>query len=612
LYATDGTEYTEALTGCQSTQTITGLVSHWKFDEGTGTTAYDSIGTNHGTLTNGPTWKTSADCISGGCLQFDGVDDYVSLGSLGSATTVNKRTDWTLSIWMKPQPGVKVLFSEGVPATIFNIATTPNNGVSIAMWNKDLPSHWQFLGSDYNILEPNKWNHILISFSDGNNNPIMNLWVNGHNRSIVTGTPIKVDYDGNTISAIGAAVNTTYGYYYNGLIDNPRLYERFISSDEVLSIFDLGRSYYEDYGLCGNANGSRLSSSPTNELCSYGTPSLVSGSGPWTWVCSGSVSSTSCQANPVIDGVCGGANGTEMADTSINLCTSGTPSAVTGDGVPYTWDCVGRGGSTASCKGTKTGWIDTGLGFYIMKYQAKIQGNSNGNQTYSSAFVPESRASGTPWVRITQTNAISECQSLGSGYHLITNAEWTSLARHIASQSSNWSTGTVGSGSLSRGYSASTTFASDGFTNTVPAPLTGAGYEYNTGANTVGSSGNFILKRTHKLANGQIVWDLAGNVWEWTNNTCTQGSGTSKWSSITSWIEWNGSDLNDYERPTAGPNPLYTSSQNAGKYYGCSANGNGFVRGGTWFDGNRVGLFAIHMADSPSFSGTATGFRCTR
>ena len=53
LYATDGTEYTEALTGCQTTQAITGLVSHWKFDEGTGTTAYDSAGTNHGTLTNG-------------------------------------------------------------------------------------------------------------------------------------------------------------------------------------------------------------------------------------------------------------------------------------------------------------------------------------------------------------------------------------------------------------------------------------------------------------------------------------------------------------------------------------------------------------------------------
>jgi len=37
----------------------TGLVGWWKFDEGTGVTAYDASGEgNHGTLTNGPTWST--------------------------------------------------------------------------------------------------------------------------------------------------------------------------------------------------------------------------------------------------------------------------------------------------------------------------------------------------------------------------------------------------------------------------------------------------------------------------------------------------------------------------------------------------------------------------
>lgn len=35
----------------------TGLVGHWKFDEGSGTKAADSSGSNNtGTLTNGPTW----------------------------------------------------------------------------------------------------------------------------------------------------------------------------------------------------------------------------------------------------------------------------------------------------------------------------------------------------------------------------------------------------------------------------------------------------------------------------------------------------------------------------------------------------------------------------
>ncbi|OQB09607.1 MAG: hypothetical protein BWY21_00723 [Parcubacteria group bacterium ADurb.Bin216] len=246
-----------------------------------------------------------------------------------------------------------------------------------------------------------------------------------------------------------------------------------------------------------------------------------------------------------------------------------------------------------------------------MKYEAKIQGNNDGNQTYSSSFVPESRAAGTPWTRINQIQAIAECQSLGSGYHLITNAEWTSLARHIAAQPSNWSTGTVGSGVLSRGYSASTTVASDGFTNTTIAPYTGLGYEYNIAANEVGASGTFDLKRTHNLANGQVIWDLAGNVWEWNSDTCNQGSGLDNWYN-SAWIEWNNSNLDDYERFTAGPNPLYTSSQNAGRYIGCAANGDGLFRGGRYANGLGSGIFASCFNSLQSYISGDVSFRCAK
>src|SRR3990167_7744794 len=59
----------------------TGLVSHWKMDETTGTTATDSVGTNNGTLTNGPTWTTGK---LNNALSFDGSNDYVSMGSPSS------------------------------------------------------------------------------------------------------------------------------------------------------------------------------------------------------------------------------------------------------------------------------------------------------------------------------------------------------------------------------------------------------------------------------------------------------------------------------------------------------------------------------------------------
>ena len=54
-------------------------ISYWKFDERSGTTAYDSIGTNDGSLINGPTWVLGQ---VGSALDFDGVNDYINFGNV--------------------------------------------------------------------------------------------------------------------------------------------------------------------------------------------------------------------------------------------------------------------------------------------------------------------------------------------------------------------------------------------------------------------------------------------------------------------------------------------------------------------------------------------------
>jgi len=106
---------------------------------------------------------------------------------------------------------------------------------------------------------------------------------------------------------------------------------------------------------CGTANGTGASSVPTVNLCSTGTPSSVSGTGPWTWSCAGTGASVSCSTSTAFrNGQCGSAGGmiSNTAPTG-NLCAAGTPSAVTGTG-PWAWTCGGvAGGTTASC-GVKT------------------------------------------------------------------------------------------------------------------------------------------------------------------------------------------------------------------------------------------------------------------
>jgi len=61
------------------------LVSEWKLDETSGTTFYDTWGSNNGT-NNGAGFET--DCISGGCVSFDGNDNItistISLKNIGT------------------------------------------------------------------------------------------------------------------------------------------------------------------------------------------------------------------------------------------------------------------------------------------------------------------------------------------------------------------------------------------------------------------------------------------------------------------------------------------------------------------------------------------------
>lgn len=114
-------------------------------------------------------------------------------------------------------------------------------------------------------------------------------------------------------------------------------------------------------GACGAANGATVKLTPSRDLCSSGTASEIEGAGPWMWTCvgSGGGSNASCSANSQpqerIDGMCGAAaNVPATSMPSANLCDNGGASAVHGKG-PWTWTCSGQnGGAAASCETERT------------------------------------------------------------------------------------------------------------------------------------------------------------------------------------------------------------------------------------------------------------------
>jgi hypothetical protein len=111
-------------------------------------------------------------------------------------------------------------------------------------------------------------------------------------------------------------------------------------------------------GICGSSNGQVTGTAPTTDLCASGVASSTSGSGPWTWTCSGVYggTTTSCSASPpATNGACGISNGGSFTSVpTANLCMSGVASLVSGSG-PWTWTCSGEyGGTTASCSASLT------------------------------------------------------------------------------------------------------------------------------------------------------------------------------------------------------------------------------------------------------------------
>ena len=232
------------------------------------------------------------------------------------------------------------------------------------------------------------------------------------------------------------------------------------------------------------------------------------------------------------------------------------------------------------------------LNFWVQKYEAKSVSN-----------LPTSEPAGYPWASITQTEAKNRCEALGPGYHLVTMHEAQTISRNIENNAWNWTGGAVGSGGLWRGHSDNSP------ANSLAADITGDPDDdpYVGTGNTDPS----IEKRIHKLSTGEYLWDWSGNVWEWVDMTCTAGSGAGYWYNSV-WIEWTDANLSDYEKGRAGPAGAYTSTHNAGRYYGCSTTGNAVVRGGRFVDVANAGVFAFAASGPPSYADTFIGFRCAR
>ena len=288
------------------------------------------------------------------------------------------------------------------------------------------------------------------------------------------------------------------------------------------------------------------------------------------------------------------ATSTGSTPTSVHIGTAGTPTE---------GPCPGHPGTQVPDLNCPTGYITipgSSLfgtnAFCAMKYEAKNVGG-----------VATSQASGTPWVSISQTSAMTTSSAACDGCHLISEAEYLTIAHNVLSVGSNWSGGSVGSGYIYSGHN-----------DNSPANALAASSNDSDGYSGTGNVSPSNQRRTLTLTNGEVIWDMAGNVHDWTSGQTSGGHqpGASGYA----WRQWN--TIAGTGSLSPNPHPSYgtpaasnwTSTHGIGQVFSSSTGPGlrGLHRGGYWDFGSTAGVLTLRLYNSPIGTGISIGFRVAR
>ncbi|MHC4396593.1 MAG: LamG-like jellyroll fold domain-containing protein [Planctomycetota bacterium] len=200
-----------------------GLVAHWEFDEGTGDIAYDSAGGNDGTI-YGAQW-------SGGALDFDGVNDYVDI-PYNSSLDIDASGGITISAWIKLRSypvgnhggPIFGLFYEGNTKNSLTIARAVDG--SKISWDQYPPS-----GGYLASIKPDLdvWYHVTAV----QDSIYRAIYING---DLYLSDNNPESYSGNTPDIIRIGNRSHVDHYFDGTIDDVRIYNRALTASEITEL----------------------------------------------------------------------------------------------------------------------------------------------------------------------------------------------------------------------------------------------------------------------------------------------------------------------------------------------------------------------------------------
>ena len=208
-----------------------GLVGYWSFNgaDMAADTAFDKSGQgNNGTLTNGP---VPAIGKIGQALNFDGVDDYVNVG-----TGLDQNGEVTVSAWFKTTTisgGARIIVANSNSSLgDYTLELNRTTGKLAALWDNTV------ILTGNTAVSVNTWYHAVMVRSGSSGNWTATLYLNGvSDGSAITAT----DPNGTNQKTYIGAIHPGTTFLFSGLIDEVRVYNRALTADEIKRLYNMGR-----------------------------------------------------------------------------------------------------------------------------------------------------------------------------------------------------------------------------------------------------------------------------------------------------------------------------------------------------------------------------------
>ena len=213
------------------------IVSHYQFDDA-GNVGADSAGANHGTLEGDA--AQVAGRVGPGALGLDGDGDFVSLpGSNASLEALDDDDDgWSIAAWVK----------------------TSGNGDVARIVSTDMPEGWagggwgvgvrqdrgsdEFISTTYGVVDmqapvsalDGEWHHLSYVMKNDGGAIATDYYVDGVlTGSATPGNPFGITGTTNDY-AIGRLGLSTAVQYFNGSIDDLRIYDHELTAGEIQAL----------------------------------------------------------------------------------------------------------------------------------------------------------------------------------------------------------------------------------------------------------------------------------------------------------------------------------------------------------------------------------------